>query len=162
MISKLSYVSNLPAKALFSQGRHDPVLDAALTHATGTAAREVTLLMLDRRKRRRRISLGTDKAYHVEALVHALRARHVSPHVALSDAIMARALVQPENSFRVPPPKVSLDLLLDRIAQPTGVLHSVETFHGVPREDTLPTSVVEAYHSVCRQGYRLFEYCDFV
>jgi hypothetical protein len=101
MTSKLYYISTLPAKALFSQARHGPILDAALTHATGTAAREVALLMLDRRKRRRRISLGTDKAYHVEAFVHALRARHVSPRVAFSDAIMARAWIQLENSFCV-------------------------------------------------------------
>ncbi len=42
---------------------------------------------LDRRKRRHRITLGADKAYDVEAFVHALRARHVSPHVTINGAV---------------------------------------------------------------------------
>ena len=36
-------------------------LDAALTHATGTAERAATLSMLDRRARKHRITLGADK-----------------------------------------------------------------------------------------------------
>lgn len=69
------------------ENRHGLVVDAALTHATGTAEREAALLMLDRRKRRHRITLGADKAYDVEAFVHALRARRVSPHVAINGAV---------------------------------------------------------------------------
>ncbi len=48
---------------------------------------EAALLMLDRRKRRHRITLGADKAYDVEAFVHALRARRVSPHVTINGAV---------------------------------------------------------------------------
>jgi len=69
------------------ENRHGLVVDAALTPATGTAEREAALLMLDRRKRRHRITLGADKAYDVEAFVHALRARRVSPHVAINGAV---------------------------------------------------------------------------
>lgn len=69
------------------ENRHGLVVDAALTHATGTAEREAALLMLDRRKRRHRITLGADKAYDVEAFVHALRARRVSPHVTINGAV---------------------------------------------------------------------------
>jgi hypothetical protein len=67
------------------ENRHGLVVDAA--HATGTAEREAALLMLDRRKRRHRITLGADKAYDVEAFVPALRARRVSPHVAINGAV---------------------------------------------------------------------------
>jgi hypothetical protein len=50
-------------------------VDAALTHATGTAEREAALAMLDRRKRSGRITLGADKAYDVTAFVEELSAR---------------------------------------------------------------------------------------
>ncbi len=43
------------------ENRNGLAVDAVLTHATGTAEREATLTMLDRR-RRRRITLGADKA----------------------------------------------------------------------------------------------------
>src|SRR3954470_22984268 len=48
------------------ENRHGLVVDATLTHATGTVEREATLTMLDRRKSRHRITLGADKAYDVE------------------------------------------------------------------------------------------------
>jgi hypothetical protein len=44
------------------ENRNGLVVDAALTHATGTAEREAALTMLDRRKRGRRITLGADKS----------------------------------------------------------------------------------------------------
>ena len=40
------------------ENRHGLVVEAALTHATGTAEREAALRMLDRRARRHRITLG--------------------------------------------------------------------------------------------------------
>jgi hypothetical protein len=39
------------------KNRNALAVDAALTHATGTAEREATLVMLDRRKRKCRITL---------------------------------------------------------------------------------------------------------
>ena len=69
------------------ENRHGLVVDATLTHATGTAEREATLTMLDRRPRRHRITLGADKAYDVRAFVGDLRARCVTPHIAINGAV---------------------------------------------------------------------------
>ena len=69
------------------ENRNGLVVDAALTKATGTAEREAALAMLDRRKRRHRITLGADKAYDVEAFVGDLRTRMVTPHVAINGAV---------------------------------------------------------------------------
>jgi transposase len=65
------------------ENRHGLVVDGALTLATGTAEREATLEMLDRRPRRSRITLGADKAYDVRQFIKDLRARRVTPHVAV-------------------------------------------------------------------------------
>ena len=69
------------------ENRNGLVVDATLTHATGTAEREATLTMLDRRKRGGRITLGADKAYDVTEFVGDLRARKVTPHVAVNGAV---------------------------------------------------------------------------
>lgn len=69
------------------ENRNGLVVDATLTHATGTAEREATLTMLDRRMRRTRITLGADKAYDVTDFVGDLRARKVTPHIAVNGAI---------------------------------------------------------------------------
>ena len=45
------------------ENRNGLVVDATLTRASGMAEREAALAMLDRRKSRRRITLGGDKAY---------------------------------------------------------------------------------------------------
>lgn len=59
------------------------IVDAALTRASGTAERDTALVMLDRRRRQRRITLGADKAYDVSGFIDALRARTVTPHIAV-------------------------------------------------------------------------------
>ena len=59
------------------------IVDAALTGATGTAEREAALAMLGRRRKRRRITLGADKAYDVADFVDALRGLAVTPHIAV-------------------------------------------------------------------------------
>lgn len=69
------------------ENRNGLVVDAALTRATGTAEREATLMMLDRRRRAGRITLGADKAYDVAEFVGDLRARKVTPHLAVNGAI---------------------------------------------------------------------------
>ena len=69
------------------ENRHGLVVDATPTHATGTAEREATQTMLDRPKSRHRITLGADKAYDVEAFVGDLRARRVTPHIAINGAV---------------------------------------------------------------------------
>jgi transposase len=65
------------------ENRHGLVVDGTVTLATGTAEREATLAMLDRRASRRRITLGADKAYDVRGFIGELRARRVTPHVAV-------------------------------------------------------------------------------
>ena len=68
------------------ENRNGLAVDAALTHATGTAEREAALAMLDRRKRRGG-TLGADKAYDVTDFIGQLRRRRVTPHVAVNGAL---------------------------------------------------------------------------
>lgn len=63
------------------------MVDATLTHATGTAEREAALTMLNRRPRRHRITLGADKLFDVAAFVGDLQARRVSPDIAINGAM---------------------------------------------------------------------------
>ena len=69
------------------ENRNGLAVAAALTHATGTAEREAALAMLDRRSTSRRVTLGADKAYDVEAFVGALRERAVTPHIAIQGVV---------------------------------------------------------------------------
>jgi len=65
------------------ENRNGLAVDGGVTQASGTAEREAALAMLDRRKRRRRITLGADKAYDVRQFVEDLRKRSVTPHIAV-------------------------------------------------------------------------------
>ena len=67
---------------LLMENRNGLIVDAALTRATGTAEREAALAMLGRRPRRR-LTLGADKAYDVSSFVADLRARKITPHIAI-------------------------------------------------------------------------------
>jgi len=69
------------------ENRNGLAVDAVLTRATGTAEREAALAMLGRRKSKRRITLGADKAYDVTAFVEDLRGRNVTPHIAINGAV---------------------------------------------------------------------------
>ncbi len=66
---------------LLMENRHGLIVDATLTHATGTAEREAAITMLGRLDGRHR-TLGADKAYDVADFVDRLRAIRVTPHVA--------------------------------------------------------------------------------
>ncbi|GMM61940.1 hypothetical protein NUTIK01_27300 [Novosphingobium sp. IK01] len=68
------------------ENRHGLVIDATLTHATGTAEREAALTMLERLDGCHRITLGADKAYDTADFVANLRALNVTPHVAQNTA----------------------------------------------------------------------------
>lgn len=76
------------------ENRNGLAVDAALTQATGTAEREAALVMLDRRRRRGRITLGADKAYDATAFVEDLRAREVTPHIAINGAVSKHGVVR--------------------------------------------------------------------
>ena len=80
--SRLCYMGHV-----LMENRHGLAVDATLTHATGTAKREATLAMLDRRTARHRIALGTDKAYDASPFVAELRARKVTPHIAVNATV---------------------------------------------------------------------------
>jgi transposase len=70
------------------ENRNGLAVDANLSLATGTAEREATLDMLDRRGTAgRRITLGADKAYDVTDFVADLRSRKVTPHIAINGAV---------------------------------------------------------------------------
>lgn len=69
------------------ENRNGLVVDSTLTHATGTAEREATLTMLDRRTSTRRITLGADKAYDVADFIGELRDRGVTPHIAVNGTV---------------------------------------------------------------------------
>ena len=65
------------------ENRNGLVLDVLVTQASGTAERDATLVMLDRRKGpRKRVTLGADKGYDTPDLVEGARACHTTPHVS--------------------------------------------------------------------------------
>jgi transposase len=66
------------------ENRNGLAVAGKVSRATGTAEREAALALIDRQpRRRRRITLGGDKAYDVTAFIHDLRARSVAPHIAI-------------------------------------------------------------------------------
>jgi len=74
------------------ENRHGLAVDGVVTQATGTAEREATLAMLDRRSGRRRgITLGADKAYDVRGFIEELRRRHVIAHMAVDGHVRRTA-----------------------------------------------------------------------
>lgn len=64
------------------ENRNGLVVDLMLTQATGSAEREAALELLGRRRRRRRITVGADKAYDTADFVAGCRQRRVTPQVA--------------------------------------------------------------------------------
>jgi transposase len=69
------------------ENRNGLIVETELTCASGTAERDAALAMIERHRkgRRRRITLGADKAYDVQAFVDDLRQRKVTPHIARND-----------------------------------------------------------------------------
>jgi transposase len=67
------------------ENRNGLAVGGIATLATGTAEREAALALIERARgsARRRLTLGADKAYDVADFVAALRARSVSPHIAI-------------------------------------------------------------------------------
>lgn len=70
---------------LLMENRNALIVGAQLTQATGTAEREAALSLLGAHQRRRRSTVGMDKAYDVASFVAALRALRVTPHVAQNE-----------------------------------------------------------------------------
>lgn len=77
------------------ENRNGLAVAAALTRATGTAEREAALSMLDRRKRRcHRVTLGADKGYDATSFAEDLRARRVTPHIAINGTVSKYGVVR--------------------------------------------------------------------
>jgi len=83
------------------ENRHGLAVDGLVTQADGFAEREATLAMLDRRARRRRITLGADKAYDVKGFIGDLRARRVTPHVAVDGHLRSTAKISKPRSSAI-------------------------------------------------------------
>ena len=81
--SKLAFMGHV-----VMENRNGLAVDASLSLATGTAEREAALTMLDRRsKTSRRITLAADKAYDVTDFIGELRARKITPHIAVNGSV---------------------------------------------------------------------------
>lgn len=68
------------------EDRNGLVVDGCLGRVSGTAEREAALAMIDRQRARRgskRITLTGDRLYDVWDFVQSLRARNVTPHIAV-------------------------------------------------------------------------------
>jgi transposase len=76
------------------ENRNGLVAGACLTRAGGTAEREGALTLLDRMRRRKRITLGADKGYDVADFVNALRERRVTPHIAVDGRVSKHGVVR--------------------------------------------------------------------
>jgi transposase len=87
--SRLCYMGHV-----VMENRNGLAVEATLTHASGTAEREATLVMLDRRTRKPGITLGADKAYDVTDFVGDLRARSVTPHIAVNGTVSKLGVVR--------------------------------------------------------------------
>jgi transposase len=75
--AKLAYTGHL-----LMENRHGLIVDARLTHATGTAEPEAALAMLADMPGTARATVGADKNYDTAAFVAAARALTITPHVA--------------------------------------------------------------------------------
>lgn len=77
--SKLCFMGHL-----LMENRNGLIVRAKLTQASGTAERDAALCMIDKhRPGKRRVTLGGDKGFDVTAFVEALRARKITPHIAI-------------------------------------------------------------------------------
>jgi transposase len=75
--AKLSYAAHV-----LIENRKGIIVDTALTPAHGRAEEDAALLMVDRLRGARRITLGGDKGYDDAQLIAELRGMGVTPHVA--------------------------------------------------------------------------------
>jgi transposase len=64
------------------ENRHGLLVDTLVTPATGTAERDASIVMISRRPRDHRLTVGADKAYDTRDHVAQLRAVGATPHVA--------------------------------------------------------------------------------
>jgi transposase len=82
--AKLSYMGHATM-----ENRHGLAVAGMVTHATGTAERHASEIMLEARSKAatRRITVGEDKAYDTADHVANLRAMNVTPHVTQNNGV---------------------------------------------------------------------------
>lgn len=81
--SKLAYLGHA-----LMENRNGLIVDAQITHATGTAEREAALAMIERtRKPGKRVTLGADKLFDASPFVSDLKARAITPHIAINGSV---------------------------------------------------------------------------
>jgi transposase len=79
--SKLCYLGHATM-----ENRSSLAVAGLVTHATGTAEREASEEMLEKKaSKHKRTTVGADKAYDVEKHIENLRAINVTPHIAVND-----------------------------------------------------------------------------
>jgi IS5 family transposase len=75
--AKLAYLGHV-----LTENRHGLIIDALVTHATGTAERTAASAMVAHLPEPRRVTVGGDKNYDTKGFVQELRGMGVTPHVA--------------------------------------------------------------------------------
>jgi len=75
--AKLAYLGHV-----LTENRHGLIIDALVTHATGTAERDAAGAMIADLHDTHRVTVGGDKNYDTKGFVHQLRTMGVTPHVA--------------------------------------------------------------------------------
>src|SRR5438067_1226897 len=75
--AKLAYLGHV-----LTENRHGLIIDALVTHATGTAERDAAGAMIADLPTTHRVTVAGDKNYDTRGFVHLLRAMGVTPHVA--------------------------------------------------------------------------------
>ena len=85
------------------ENRNGLIAAAMVTQADGYAEREAALLMLEEKQkgRSRRITVGADKAYDVRGFIGDLRARAVTPHIAIDGHLRSTAKISHPRSTAV-------------------------------------------------------------
>jgi transposase len=78
--AKLNYAGHL-----LMENRNGLAIDAEATRATGTAERDAGVVFARKVGRKRRATMGGDKAYDTREFVEELRKANVTPHVAQND-----------------------------------------------------------------------------
>jgi transposase len=123
------------------------VVDASVTHATGTAEVEAATAMVGAIAGQHRITVGGDKLFDTTEFVAGMRDLNATPHVAQNDKGRGSAI--DGRTTRHPGYKVSL-ILRKRIEEAFGWIKTIggqrkTHFRGTPRVDWMFTLAAAAY-----------------
>jgi transposase len=148
--AKLSFLGHL-----LMENRNGLIVDARLTHATGTAEPEAALAMLNDLPDGRRVTVGADKAYDTAGFVAAARQINVTPHVT-QNINERRGSNIDARTTRHPGYQISL-VIRKRIEEANGWIKDVAgmdraPFRGLPRMDWMFRFRAAAYNLVRLPG----------